>query len=56
MEHINYLHIDKIVRQDRKVDKFLTHPFVSMENTARHTQTFLNKFAPVVQIVILLTS
>ena len=40
----------------QKGRQILTHPFVSMENTARHTQTFLNKFAPVVQIVILLTS
>ena len=40
----------------QKGRQILSHPFISMENTARHTQTFLNKFAPVVQIVILLTS
>ena len=48
MEHINYLPIDKIVWQDRKGEKFLTHPLILIENTARQTQTFVNKFAPLV--------
>ena len=40
----------------QKGREILTHPFISIENTARHTQTFVNKFAPVVPIVNLLTS
>ena len=36
--------------------EILTRPLISMKNTARHTQTFVNKFAPVVPIVNLLTS
>ena len=29
-----------------------THPLILMENTARQTQTFVDKFAPSVPIVI----
>ena len=51
MEHINHLPIDKIVRQDRKGEKFSTHPLILIKKTARPAHTFVNKFAPFVPIV-----
>ena len=43
MEHINHLPIDKIVRQDRKGEKFSTHPLILIKKTARPAHTFMNK-------------
>ena len=40
----------------QKGREILTYPLISMKNNARHAQTFVNKFAPVVPIVNLLTS
>ena len=51
MEHINHLPINKIVRQDRKGEKFSTHPLILIKKTARPAHTFVNKFAPFVPIV-----
>ena len=48
MEHINHLPIEKIVRQDRKGEKFSTHPLILIKKTARPAHTFVNKFAPFV--------
>ena len=37
MEHINYLHIDKIVRQDRKVEKFNSPFYFNGKHRATHS-------------------
>ena len=38
----------------QKGREILTHPLILIENTVRHAQTFVNKFAPLVPTVNLL--